>query len=177
MNIFNKNYYTILKSLFDNPIYPFHIRELARKSGLNPNTVMRITNILDKEKIIMRNKKKNVVAIQLNLENQQTIRIKKLINLFRLYESGLIEFLINKYMPDSVSVLGRYSRGEDIENSDIDMVVISNKKEMADTSKFEKKLSRNMHLIIENEKEFSEEFYNNLINGMILYRYIKNERI
>lgn len=41
--------YSILKELFRKPDYKFHIRELARITKLNPNTIINLTNRLEKE--------------------------------------------------------------------------------------------------------------------------------
>lgn len=53
---------------------------------------------------------------------------KRLFNLSEIYKSGIIDFLIKEYSPNSISLIGNYSRGEDIEKSDVDIVVISDKK-------------------------------------------------
>ena len=41
-----------------------------------------------------------------------------------------------------------------------------------DLSKFEKVLSRKIHLIVTNYNSISKEFYINLINGIILHGYL-----
>ena len=91
----------------------------------------------------------------------------------RIYSSGIIEFLVNKYSPSSISVLGSYSKGEDVEKSDVDIAVITNNKEQADLEKFEKKLNRKVHLLLFETKKTSEEFFNNLINGIIFYGVLR----
>lgn len=173
----DNNYNKILRELFDKPTYRFHIRELARATKLNPNTIINITNKLEKEGIVEKQSKKHLVEVSLDLEKEKTIQKKKLFNLSRIYDSGLVNFLIDKYShPKSITLLGSYSRGEDIERSDIDIAVNTIKKEIVDLTSFEKILKRKIHLLIL-PKKISEEFFNNLINGVVLYGAIKNDII
>lgn len=165
----------VLKELFRSPNYKFHIRELARIAKLNPNTIINIINKFEKENLIRKEPQGHVVEICLNLENKETIWKKRLFNLSEVYSSGIVDFLIKGYSPKSISLIGSYSRGEDIEKSDIDIVVVSNKKEIIDLNNFEKKLGKKIHLLILSDK-ISEEFFNNLINGIVIYGYLRKEK-
>ena len=162
----------VLKELFSKPTYRFHIRELARATKLNPNTIINLTNQLEKEGIIKKQKKKHLVEISLNFKEPKTIQKKKFFNLSQIQNSGLIEFLIKEYSPKSITLVGSYSRGEDNEQSDIDLVVNTSIKEIKDLAKFEKILERKIHLLLL-PKKISDEFFNNLINGIVLYGAIK----
>jgi len=168
----DNNYNKVLKELFNKPTNIFYIRQLTRITGLNPNTIINITNKLMKEGLVKKNNKKHIVEISLNLENKETIEKKRIFNLYNIYNSGVINFLIKIYKPKSISIIGTYSRGEDIEESDIDLVVDSNNRKIIDLSKFEKILKKKIHLILL-PKKFSEEFFNNLINGIVLYGAIR----
>ncbi len=171
-NTNSKNINKILKELFDKPTYRFHIRELARLTRLNPNTILNIAKILEKQGIVKREAKKHFVEVYLNIESKEVIWKKRLFNLSQLYSSGIADFLIREYSPKSISIIGSYSRGEDLEKSDIDIAVRTNKKEIIDLEKFERILNRKIHLLILPEK-VSNEFFNNLINGILLYGYIR----
>ena len=60
-------------------------------------------------------------------------------NLEKIYGSGIVDFLSNKYnRPKSIILFGSFSKGEDIENSDIDIAVSTNKRLNLDISKYEK---------------------------------------
>ena len=164
----------VLKVFFDNPTGKFHIREIARKTCLNPNTILNILDSLIKCKLLKREKKKHLVEVSA-LINQDFQRLKRVSNLQFLYDSGLVDFMVERLIPESVSVIGSYSWGEDVENSDVDIVVISKKKEMLDLTNFEKKIGRKIHLIIADYETISEEFYINLINGVVLYGYLNKK--
>jgi predicted nucleotidyltransferase len=128
-----------------------------------------LVNLFEKEGIVKKIVKKNKSEVYLNLDNKSTIWKKRMFNLAQIYDSGIVDFLAEKYSPLSISVIGSYSRGEDIEKSDIDIVIITNKKETMYLAKFEKLLHRRIHLIVAKRKDLSEEFFNNLINGIVLY--------
>ena len=163
----------VLSILFNKPTYKFHIRELARLTKLNPNTIINITNKLKKEGLIKKEQKKHFVEVFLDFERKKVLQKKRIFNLEKIYASGIIELLVKQYSSLSISLIGSYSRGEDIEKSDIDIVIFSNNKKVIDLSKFEKILKRKIHLLIPNKKELSNEFFNNLINGIIIYGAIR----
>ena len=54
--------------------------------------------------------------------------------------------------------------------------VFSDKTISIDLKKFEKILKRKIHLLFY-DKSMSNEFFNNLINGVRLYGVIRNERV
>lgn len=166
------NYEKVLAIFFDNPTEKKYVREIARETKLNPNTILNIIKKLEKEELIKKEKKKHIVEIKANFENKKFRQLKRIYNLKRIYQSGLIDCLVREYSPELISVIGSYSIGEDIKKSDIDIVIVSKRKEEISMREFENKISRKIHLIISDYK-FSEEFYTNLINGIVLYGYVK----
>jgi predicted nucleotidyltransferase len=166
------NYDRILDVFLDDPTDKFYIREIARMTGLNPNTVLNITEVLLKENLIKKEKKKHVVELRANV-NEKFKRLKSISNFSRVSICGIIEFLNKEFSSESISIIGSYSRGEDVKNSDIDLVVISKKDySNVDLKKFEKILNKKIHLIVTYYNKMSDEFYINLINGHILSGYI-----
>ena len=172
MVIKQNNYEKVLKIFFDNPNSRFHIREIARISGLNPNTIINISKKLLREELIKREKKKHIVELFANV-NEKFKEKKRINNFKKVIDSRLVDFLKERFNAEAISMIGSYSRGEDSEESDVDIVVISKQEyETLDLSKFEKILGKEIHLIISDYKKMSNEFYINLINGIILYGYI-----
>jgi len=166
----------VMGQFFLYPAQKFHIRELARITKLNPNTIINVTKALIKENIIIRKKSKPLVSLYANVQDKKFIIAKRIHNIQSMYDSGLVDFLVSYYnSPEAIVVIGSYSKGEDTESSDIDIVIITNKKEIADLSKFESKLKRSVHLLPLSYKEMSDEFYNSLINGIILYGYLRTK--
>ena len=121
-------------------------------------------------------KKRHIVEVCADIENKEFIKRKRAFNFSKIYNSGIIELLIKELDPESISVIGSYSRCEDIEKSDIDIVAISKAKaKEIELEKYEKILGRKMHLLITDYKDMSDEFYTNLINGMIIYGYLRKK--
>ena len=165
----------VIKKLFEKPTYYFHLRELARDIKIHPNTLMIILDSLKKDKIVIKVKKKHLVEIRLNLENPKVIQERKVNNLGQIYSSGLVDYLKHEYSPDAIVLIGSYSRGEDIEDSDIDLVIFSVNKRHKDLRKFEKRLNRKIHILLPSKRDVTPEFFNNLINGIVLWGVIRND--
>ncbi len=164
----------VLGVFFGNPTEKFHIREIARITGLNPNTILNITIGLEKEKLLKREKKRHVVEVFANV-SERFKQLKRMSNLKKIYESGILDILINHYSPEAISLVGSCSSGEDVNKSDVDIVVISRKKEIMSLSRFEKVFGREVHLIVTDYGNISNEFYTNLINGIVLYGSIRKK--
>jgi len=169
------NYNKVLNVFFDNPTEKFYIREIARITKLNPNTILNITNKLEKQELIKKEKKKHIVELSAVLNEKFKI-LKKVTNLEKIYESDIIKILTEKFSPEAIIIVGSYSIGEDIKESDIDIVALTKKDyESMDLSKFESKLGRKIHLIITDYDKISDEFYTNLINGIVVYGAIRKK--
>lgn len=125
---FEKNEEKILAVFYNYPTRIFHIRELARLTGLNPNTVLTALKELKRKNLIKQEKKKHIVELIANRTNEFR-NSKRTFNLKRIYDSGIINFLIDKFSPEAICVMGSFSSGEDIEKSDIDIIVIGKEKE------------------------------------------------
>ena len=75
--------------------------------------------------------------------------------------------------PKSIVLFGSYQRGEDIENSDIDLFIES-KKEKLDINIFEKKLKRKIELHFKEDfTSYPKELKNNIINGIVLSGFLE----
>lgn len=162
----------ILEKLFEDPSKRYYVRELARETKTSPSSVARSINELEKEHLIKKEVKRHTVEVAANISEQKFISKKRVFNLSRIYEARIIEELAKTYNPKAIVMFGSYSRGEDIKKSDIDIAIITGKKELANVEEFEKKLKRRIHLLLVEYKEISEELYVNLINGIVLYGYL-----
>lgn len=172
------NYQKVLDVFFENSIDRFYVREIARKTKLNPNTVLNITNRLILEGLIFKEKKKHVVEFFAN--NDEKFRQLKIVkNLEGIYRSGLVEFL-NKYFkhPLGIILFGSYRKGEDIFSSDIDIAVYSNEfkeyeiKEIEGLERFEKELGKEIQVHLFNKK-INKNLFNNVLNGIVLSGFLE----
>lgn len=168
----------VLEILFSRPEYKFHIRELARLTNVHPNTIIKISNDLKKDKFVQKRKHKNLVEVYCDFDSEIYKRKKQLFNISQIQESGLLDYLIDFYNhPQAIILFGSYSRGEDWSSGDVDIAIVTNKKDAPNLTKFEKKINRKIHCLSFSYKDISEEFFNNLINGFVLYGYIQNEKL
>jgi predicted nucleotidyltransferase len=167
------NNYKVMKLFFDNPDKKFHIREIARLTGLSAPGVLKILKKLKEEGLLVSEKGKVVKNVKAS-RNEKFFLLKKSYNLLSLFESGLIDFLKNKYEePEAIVVFGSYSKGEDTSESDIDIAIITKKEIKLDLKRFEKILKRKINIYEIQIDKSEKEFLNNLINGNIVYGYLK----
>ena len=159
----------ILDIIFKYPTANFTIRELGRKAGISAPTAMNIIRSLKKEQIIKESKVATASQISANLESEIYRRKKLVYNLEEIFSSNLIEYLVKIYRdPKAIILFGSYSKGYDIEKSDIDIAVITEEKNKLDLDVFEKKLVRSISLHEITLNKSSEEFKNNIYNGIVL---------
>lgn len=159
----------VLEIFFDNPSGEFHLRELSRLLKLSMPTIISVTDMLSKEKLIMKIKGKVITKVMANRENIDFARYKRLYNLEKIYASGIADYLSTAYNhPKSILLFGSYSRGEDISSSDIDIAISTNKRLSLDLAKYEKTLNRSINIHEVSLDKVSEEFKANLANGIVL---------
>jgi predicted nucleotidyltransferase len=157
-----------LNTFFDDPVKDFQLREISRIIKLHHKSVLIYVRKLLQLELIKENKNTLYKSYNANTSNLMFKRYKKTINLIKLYESGLIDFLEEKVMPGCVVLFGGYAKGTDIKTSDIDFFVEA-KEEKINLNKFEEKLGRKIHLVFEKDlKDLSKELKNNITNGIIL---------
>jgi predicted nucleotidyltransferase len=104
--------------------------------------------------------------------NKSFITHKKVNNLSALLGCGVISHLEETLMPKSIVVFGSYEKGEDVEDSDVDLFVEGKSEEIL-LSKFEKKLTRKIQLHFGDFESFSNELKNNIINGTVLHGFLE----
>jgi len=162
----------IISKIFEDPARKYYVRELAREAKVSPNSVINAVRGLEKEGLVRKNIKKHIAEISANLDSPFFIARKRVHNLSNIYESGIIDFLVKIYHPKAIVLFGSYSRGDDVGKSDIDIALITEKKETANVGIFEKKLGRKIHLMLLQYERIPDELYVNLINGIVIYGYL-----
>ncbi len=178
-SIFKSSIWRVFEVFADEPLKIHFIKEISRKINLAPTSVKKHTEILEKNDIIIKKKGERFLGYIANRENDDFLFYKKTLNLINLKESGFIDYLIKNFYPKTIILYGSYLKGEDVEESDIDIFILSQKisenKEI-NIDKFEKLLERKIHLIIEPSlKKLNKNLRTEIINGAVLYGYLKNE--
>ena len=162
-----------MEQFFDSPRKPFFIRELSRKCRLAQTAVRIHLKALLEEGLLIKDKS-GMYSPYKAARASPLFKLLKTQNIvMRMHQSGLIELLEKRLYPGCVILFGSVSRGEDTEESDIDLFVQASQT-FLDLRKFEKSLNRAINILYEPKiKELSPELLNNIVNGIILYGYLK----
>jgi predicted nucleotidyltransferase len=165
----------IREHFFINPTAKLRVREIEKLLKLPLPSVIRYCKELKEEDILTTIKTGNVVFYTGNRGSENFLLEKKLFNIKSLYVSGLIEFLKIELSNPVILVFGSYSKGEDIENSDIDLYIETPSKKEINLDKFEKILERKIQSF--RHKSIGEirnkELADNIINGIVLNGFIE----
>ncbi len=171
--LFKNNTYKILELFIKFPTKDFSLRGLARELKLSHATILNYINELQKLGFI---KKKEVTLYPTyfaNTENQKYKFYKKNWLIFKITESGLIDYIQKEALPSSIILFGSGAKATFTEKSDIDLFVESNEAKL-NLTKYEKKLNHKINLLFEqNINNLSKELRNNILNGVVLYGFIK----
>ncbi|MAG78734.1 hypothetical protein CL616_05210 [archaeon] len=158
----------ILEVFFKEPTTIHFIREISRKINLAHTSVRKVIKDLEKADIIKKKESKPFTGYIANRENDIFIFMKRVYNLESLY--GMNEFIVQNYYPQLFVVFGSYSRGEDVETSDIDVLLISKTKKEVNLKKYEKELKREINMmIIKTLDELDEIMQKRIMNGFVMY--------
>lgn len=165
--------YRILQEFFDYPRKEFYLRGLSRATKIAMPSVTNHMKALVNGGLIIKQKKGLYPTFIANRENDLFKLYKKFNLVQRVNETGLLKAIYDFFVPNAIILYGSASKGEDIEESDIDLFVQAKEKRI-DMSKYEKLLKRKIHLFCgENFNKLSKELKNNILNGIILKGYIK----
>ncbi len=113
------------------------------------------------------------IKYRADVESETYRSAKRIQNLLQLEETHLIAFLQEKMLPDAIVLFGSYAKGEDLEESDIDLYLAC-EAEAPDLASFERKLGRRIQLHRRAEfKRYPAELKNNIANGVVLSGYLE----
>lgn len=165
----------ILRLFFEGPNVHLHLREVARRTGLSATGAMKILGALEKESLVKKERSAVTVVYSGNYDNEKFMALKRSLNLYSLYSSGLVSALVDFYkIPEYIVLFGSYAKGEDTSESDIDIAIITSIKEYLNPEIYESNLKRKISLhLIKNIKNEGKEFINSLANGIVLYGYME----
>lgn len=140
LNIINSGYLKILR-LFYNERNAFHLREIAKRTNLNENSIYRFLKKLEEGDILKSKRQGNLKLFSLK-QNNHTYLLLELFDIER-YEQlpNIRKTAISTYLkelpqqPIFAILFGSTARGTYKEDSDIDILLITNRK--IDTKKAE----------------------------------------
>jgi len=154
------------------PEREFHVRELAKLTKKSPSTISKYLKQLERNNILISEKKLNHLFFKANSENPSFKDQKLFYNIKIIRDSGLINHLKDKYDPEAIILFGSFAKAENIERSDIDILIITPSKKEINLEKFEKKLKHKIQLFLHSKKDkINKKLLNTFINGIKLEGY------
>jgi predicted nucleotidyltransferase len=151
------------------------VRELERILKLPLPSIIRYCKELKNEGILTNIKIGDVVFYTANKTNYSYMIEKKLFNIKQIYYSGIIEYLKLELSNPPIILFGSFSKGEDIEESDIDLYIETSSNKKLNLDKFEKILYKKIQLFRHKNLNVisNSHLANNIINGIILNNYVE----
>ncbi len=166
----------ILRFLFMNAGESFNARGLAVPLGVSQPAVAKALPLLEKYGFVRvaKDRKSKRLSIELNRENPLVIGMKRADNIRQIYESGLAEFLREKFPSCAIIVFGSFAKGEDTRKSDIDIAIVGAKIKPVVLGGFEKKLMKEIRInFYQSFREINAELRNNILGGILLSGWIE----
>lgn len=165
----------ILKIFFEEPSKEFNVREIARILEISPATASKELKELSNRGFLKERKERIFIFYKANLESDEYRDLKAYYNLRKLKESGLVDVLDKFYLKPAIILFGSAARGLDVETSDFDLFVVSEKTESFNAKNFEKKINRKLQLIVvKRVKDLKNEYLvNNVLNGIVVQGSVK----
>lgn len=158
-----------------NPIVKMRVRQLEREVKVPLPSAIRYTAELEKDGILKKELIGNVVFYSADRASLNFILAKKSFNYGHLFSSGLVKFLVEEFSNPTLILFGSYSKGEDLERSDIDLYLETPSKKKVDLNKFEKVLHRRIQLFCYKDihQVENKELANNIVNGIVLNGFLE----
>lgn len=165
----------ILAHFFTHPTTQFHMRELSRQTNFSMPTIVSATKLLEKQNLIHKTKIANLSLFQANRDNTTFLNLKRIHNLEQIFASGLITYIKHELSNPGIVLFGSFAKGEDVEESDIDLYIETPSKKQLNFIKYEKVLKRKIQVFQhKNLKELTNpHLANNIVNGTTLNHIIE----
>ncbi|MCX6741822.1 MAG: nucleotidyltransferase domain-containing protein [Candidatus Pacearchaeota archaeon] len=135
-NLFGKGREKILECFYRNKTKEIYFNEILRETKLTPNTTLKHLRVLEENGIIASNKKFSNTFYRLSKKNPQTFSLlsyfdcKRLNELPPIRKRAILDFLEKIQVKPLIAVVfGSTAKGSFTKESDIDLLLIYNKKE------------------------------------------------
>ena len=166
--IHNCSFMKVAEVFFNEPTTVHFIREVGRKTSLSPTSVRLHMKRLEKSGFIMKKESRPFTGYVADRDNERFIYYKRLHNISTLFD--VRQKIIDAIHPKAIILFGSYFLGEDIEDSDIDIIVLSKASKEIDFQREEKYLHRKISVIkVENIEELERSVKRNVKKGLVIY--------
>lgn len=156
----------IVSFFYENPREKLNLKTISKKTNISHMSALRAVNELVNQGFLNIKKTKLESIVTLNIE--KTKELRRLYNIKKIIESGLVEYLEKLFeYPKAIVLFGSYSFGEDNGTGDIDIAVQTKLKKNPNLKLFEKKLNRQIEIFTFDEKT-KDELKKSICNGFVL---------
>lgn len=165
----------IKEYFFINPNSKLRVREIERTLKLSLPSVIRYCKELEKENILSIFKTGNVVFYTADRSSEKFTLEKKLFNIKQIYESTIIDYIRKELSNPSIILFGSFAKGEDTQESDIDIYLETPSNKKINLERFEKTFKRKIQIFQHKNLKGIQNPHlsNNIINGIILNGFIE----
>lgn len=163
----------ILELLFNNsPLKHWRFKDLLLETGMTRSALNKWLNKYTSNGLIIKNKEKNHYPYYTSGFNNKTYQSKKRIHMLnKIYQSGLIEYILSQEKIKTAIIFGSISKGDWYKGSDIDLFLLGEVKTFKKI-KFEKILKRSIELHVfksfKDIKKVKLGLIRNVINGYVI---------
>jgi len=164
--IFKNNAYRIIE-LFMLKDKEYSLRGIGRALGVSHATAIKY--IKEIEKLGLVRKKESIYPTYIGTDKLRYYKQEHMV--FSLRE--LTSYLKTKTLASSIVLFGSCARGDYNQDSDVDIFVESEEVSL-ELKVFEKKIGRKINVLFEPKiNDLSQELKNNILNGQVLYGFIR----
>lgn len=162
----------VLEQFFRRPRHRFQLRELSRETNVSTPSIKNYLQEFKQENLVEEVEEGVYKGYRAKLLEEFKLQ-KRLYNVEKLHEMGIVEEIEEKCVPDAIVLFGSAAEGEDIEESDIDLLVVAKEKEL-DLEDYEHKFNRKINITFMTEQELKQnkELSNSVANGIVLSGYL-----
>lgn len=179
----NEAYQKVSYWFFSFPNIETSLNDLSEDLGISKTTAKKVVEIMEKEEFLIKKIYGKAWRITCNLEHPYNYTKKVAFNLsmiFEAYQGGLKNHILNIVgNPKAISLFGSYRRGDDTEESDIDIAVEVEDNEnlrIVELGKipnfgFRNNVAINLHIFSRNKVDIN--LFSNIANGIIIEGFLE----
>ena len=176
----NEAYQKTLNWFFSYPNKEIGLSDLAETVNISKKTANLVVTKLEKEGFLKKDVIGRIWRISCNQTHAYNYSRKIAYNLMMIYESGLIEEVHRAIgSPKSIILFGSYRKGDDTENSDIDIaveIIGNDEPKIINLGVLEELGYRSnvpVNLYVFSRKKVDINLFSNIVNGIVLEGFLE----
>ncbi len=168
----------VVEVLFRYPEKEFSLSDLAKEAGVAKQHIGGILDDLARRDLVHIEKLSKIWRIRANQANWLYQRSKIVYNLNFVYQSGLVEFLAEKFQhPRAIVLFGSFRDGQDTSASDIAIETDETEEHriigLKELVPFETSIHRNIQLHLFNRQSVDPNVFASIANGIVLLGFLE----